>query len=112
MFEQTKYFAYRLKYHYGKLLRLRTPVDVSLELSSQCNMACGYCLDPDTLVLTNSMNWKAIGELKEGDKIVAFDEFSPGDKKNRQMQVAIVEKTWRVKKQAFRLKTTSGEIIC
>lgn len=34
---------YRFKYHNGKHLPLRTPVDVSLELSSECNMACTYC---------------------------------------------------------------------
>lgn len=37
------HFIYRTKYHMGKYLPLRVPVDVSLELSSACNMACGYC---------------------------------------------------------------------
>jgi len=38
---------YRLKYRYGNLLPLKVPVDLSLELSSACNMACGYCYHSD-----------------------------------------------------------------
>lgn len=34
---------YRLKYRYAKYLPLKVPVDVSLELSSKCNMFCSYC---------------------------------------------------------------------
>lgn len=42
-----RYFAYRAKYRWGKHLPLRTPVDVSLELSSACNMKCSYCYHAD-----------------------------------------------------------------
>jgi radical SAM protein with 4Fe4S-binding SPASM domain len=38
-----KYHWYRFKYHHGKNLPISVPVDVSLELSSLCNMKCGYC---------------------------------------------------------------------
>lgn len=41
------YHLYRLKYRFGKNLFLTKPVDVSLELSSQCNMACNYCYHSD-----------------------------------------------------------------
>ena len=37
------HLLYRLKYRYGKWLPLEVPVDISLELSSRCNMACSYC---------------------------------------------------------------------
>jgi len=36
-------FIYRLKYNHGRFLRLTKPVDVSIELSSFCDMRCGYC---------------------------------------------------------------------
>lgn len=42
-----KYFWYRFKYRYGKSLPLKSPVDVSLELSSICNMNCVYCYHAD-----------------------------------------------------------------
>lgn len=38
-----RYQWYRWKYHNGKHLPLRKPVDVSLELASECNMSCQYC---------------------------------------------------------------------
>jgi len=37
------YQLYRAKYRWGQYLPLKTPVDVSLELASQCNMKCSYC---------------------------------------------------------------------
>jgi radical SAM protein with 4Fe4S-binding SPASM domain len=42
-----KYNWYRFKYRHGKILPLRVPVDVSLELSSACNMSCSYCYHHD-----------------------------------------------------------------
>ncbi len=38
---------YRIKYNYGRFLPLKKPVDVSLELSSHCNMRCVYCYHTD-----------------------------------------------------------------
>jgi len=42
-----RYFAYRTRYNYGRLLSVKTPVDISLELSSACNLRCGYCYHGD-----------------------------------------------------------------
>ncbi len=41
------YHWYRFKYRFGKYLSLKTPVDISLELMSKCNMACSYCYHAD-----------------------------------------------------------------
>lgn len=43
MIDSIRFFWYRFKYHYGRHLPLSVPVDVSLELASECNMACSYC---------------------------------------------------------------------
>lgn len=40
-------FLYRAKYIYSPWLSLKSPVDVSLELSSHCNMRCSYCYHAD-----------------------------------------------------------------
>lgn len=55
--ERVNYAWYRLRYRYGQHLRLRAPVDVSLELASHCNQKCGYCYhaDPDGLPFTKGM---------------------------------------------------------
>lgn len=47
MISKIKHALYRTKYVYGSKLPLRSPVDVSLELSSSCNMSCGYCYHGD-----------------------------------------------------------------
>jgi radical SAM protein with 4Fe4S-binding SPASM domain len=47
MLDALRYHWYRFKYHHGKSLPLRVPVDVSLELASDCNMKCGYCYHAD-----------------------------------------------------------------
>lgn len=41
------YQLYRIKYHYGRYLPLKVPVDVSLELASVCDLRCGYCYHGD-----------------------------------------------------------------
>lgn len=47
MLEKLHFFTYRFKYLHGRFLNLKVPVDVSLELSSTCNMACNYCYHSD-----------------------------------------------------------------
>lgn len=42
-----RHLLYRLKYRFGQHLSLKVPVDVSLELSSLCNMRCTYCYHSD-----------------------------------------------------------------
>lgn len=57
---------YRLKYRYGRFLNLEAPVDVTLELSSHCNQACGYCYHskPNELPFTKGfMTWPTIYKI-------------------------------------------------
>lgn len=58
------YFIYRLKYRFGQYLPLSVPVDVSLELSSQCNMQCEYCYhnDQEHLGFTKGLMPLGVGE--------------------------------------------------
>jgi radical SAM protein with 4Fe4S-binding SPASM domain len=54
------YIVYRLKYLFGRSLLLKSPVDISLELSSFCNMMCTYCYHNDKKKLPfkqNFMSW-------------------------------------------------------
>src|SRR3990167_7921891 len=108
------FWKYRFKYLFGQYLPLSAPVDISLELSSLCNMHCSYCIDPKTPILTSSsLEWKPIEDLQVVEKIVSFDEYSPpGDKSNRSMRIAEVEKIWRTRKESIRISTTHGEITC
>ena len=106
------YLLYRFKYVFSRSLPLSTPVDVTLELSSKCNMKCHYCLDPESLVLNSQLQWIKIKELIEGSKVVAFDEFSGPNEKNRELKYATIEKKWVTRKKATKIKTEDGEFIC
>lgn len=44
---EKEYQQYREKYLNARELNLESPVDISLELSSFCNMACSYCYHSD-----------------------------------------------------------------
>ena len=50
MKKQLRHLIYRLKYRFGIHLNLKTPIDVSLELASVCNMKCGYCYHGASIV--------------------------------------------------------------
>lgn len=62
--ERAQFFIYRFKYRHGKHIPLSSPVDVSLELSSTCNMACEYCYhaDPEHLPFTKGIMSYAVAE--------------------------------------------------
>jgi hypothetical protein len=110
--QSLNYLIYRLKYRYGQYINLKAPVDVSLELASSCNQACGYCLHPDSLVLKKNLTSVKIKDLVAGDEVVSFDEEKPGASAYRKMRTGIVERVWKTKKQAIRITTENSQIIC
>ena len=73
MLHELNYFLYRFKYRFGKILPLTSPVDVSLELSSSCDMRCSYCYhnDPKKLPFTRGFMDKntAMRVIKESAEL-------------------------------------------
>lgn len=108
------YALYRFKYLFGKSLQLKVPVDISLELSSFCNMHCTYCKDPETPILMSDLKWRRLGDVEKGDKVVAFDEFAPDDglKTTRKMRLSEIENVWEVEKESLKIITDKGDVIC
>jgi len=47
LIQEARFNLYRFKYRYSPYLNLKKPVDVTLELSSHCNMNCSYCYHAD-----------------------------------------------------------------
>lgn len=47
LIQKARFAVYRFKYRYARSLPLRAPVDVTLELASDCNMKCRYCYHAD-----------------------------------------------------------------
>jgi radical SAM protein with 4Fe4S-binding SPASM domain len=66
--KMTKYDYYRFRYVNGQYLPLSAPVDVSLELSSFCNMRCTYCYHADKKNMPfkqNLMTWETAKKILE-----------------------------------------------
>ena len=88
------------------------PELVDIKLTDYCPVGCHYCVDPETPVLKADFTWTRIGDIQEGERIVAFDEFPTTGNKQRRLRGAIVEKKWTVKKDAVRITTEFGSVVC
>ncbi|MCD7923659.1 MAG: recombination protein NinG [Bacteroides sp.] len=55
--------------HYFSRTHLATRFD-----ENNCHAECRHCLTPDHKVLMQDLTWKLLGEIKNGDKLFAFDE--------------------------------------
>jgi len=63
----------------------------------------GFCVDPETKVLTANLKWVPIKELSVGQEIVAVDEFGAGGKgQHRRMRTATVQAIAEVHRKAYR----------
>ncbi len=96
-----------------------TPLDEALEaqrLAGQPMRAIvgkarklGFCLAPNTRVLTADLRWVAISYLTPGDEVLAVDESTPGGMGNkRKMRRAVVEAVREVFEQAYRVTMNNG----
>lgn len=66
MLAAIRHQIYRAKYRLGQHLPLTVPVDVSLELASQCNMHCQYCYHADQKNLPfkkGMMSWQTASKI-------------------------------------------------
>ena len=74
----------------------------------------GFCLDPETKVLTAELLWVPIKNLTVGQEIVSVDEKSVGGwRKGRKMRTAIVQKKAEVFRDAYKITFEDGRtVIC
>lgn len=72
----------------------------------------GFCLDKDTKILSDDLNWIRLDDVKIGQKIVSVDEYpEKGRGKGRKMRTAVVEKKSIVYEEAFEIKLSNGEKV-
>ncbi|MGE0157885.1 MAG: PA0069 family radical SAM protein [Gemmatimonadales bacterium] len=88
-----------------------------------CSHGCVYCLAPGTPVLHADLVWRPLGETREGDELVSFDEFPAcgpryGRAKAeaaptgaRKLRKAVVEAVWWSRKPTTRLVTERAEVL-
>lgn len=85
----------------------RAPVDVTI-----VGMYKGYCLTPETPVLTSDLRWVTVGSLAVGDKLAAFEETSAnnrsGGKSLREWREATVDATGRELMPCYEIELADG----
>ena len=70
-----------------------------------------YCRSPEAPVLMADLTWRPIGDLREGDQIMAVDEepvTRSSGARRRHWRTATIAKAWRLRKQAYRVTLTDG----
>jgi protein gp37 len=72
---------------------------------------CAHCLAPDTPVLMADWTTRPMENLQEGDTTVAFDEGTARVGVNKVYQQAVVERVWRSRRPAVRIRTEDGGSI-
>lgn len=75
----------------------------------------GFCLDPDTRVLTADLLWVRVSDLRVGDEVVACDEEPdrPGRGSARRMRTAVVEASARRVEKVYRMTFDDGRsVVC
>ena len=47
---------------------------VTFQVTDACNLACTYCVDPETQILLSDMTYKPIKDIRLEDELISFDE--------------------------------------
>lgn len=127
-----KVFGHNFKFDYHMMARYRVKVanwwmdTLQLAFAADENMQSkslkecvrrwvpsmsGYCIAPETLVLTADMRHVKAGELKVGDELLGFDEHPPEAKVRRKMRVSVVLAAPRKRLPCYRIITELGRSI-
>lgn len=74
----------------------------------------GFCLDPNTRVLTAELQWVRIADLEPGQQIVSVDEYPPGGRgQTRKMRTGTVQGVVEVYRKAYRITFDDGRsVVC
>lgn len=104
-----------------KMFALAVETAASLDLRDGWTYRCEYlqkpkhntlCLDPSTRILAADMTWPMIGDVQPGARVVGFDEWLPGRKRQRRLRIAEVTKTWRrVSDDVYRIVLHDGREV-
>lgn len=85
-------------------------IRTTLEGKNQIGIINGACLTSDHKVLHSDLIYRRLGDLKAGDKLVSFDEFSGVDgKRGRRYKTGTVEKVRLAQEEVFLVKLKSGK---
>ena len=72
----------------------------------------GFCVSPETRVLSSDLRWISANDIQAGQSIVATDENVPGGKGiGRRLRLGIVEAKREVFEPAFKIEMDNGETL-
>ena len=80
-------------------------------LTDSCNLRCSYCLVAGTKILMQNFSYKNIEEIKEGDFVLGFEEYSRNRYKHRLCFPTKVTKTSKRKDNIIKIKTENNELF-
>lgn len=84
----------------------------TLDGEMQIGIINGACLTPDHKVLHSDLVYRPLGELKEGDTLVSFDEESGAEgKRSRRYKTGTVEKVKFAEEEVFAVTLKSGKVF-
>lgn len=74
----------------------------------------GFCVSPETRVLTAGLEWIPIGQIKPGAEVIACDEHPPGGRGSaRKMRTATVQAVKTMRAERFRITFDDGrQVVC
>lgn len=67
------------------------------------------CLTPDTLVLTEDCQWKQLGDVEIGNKLLSFDEQPTGHRYSRSLRSSTVTKTQAARREVISVAFEDGQ---
>lgn len=73
-------------------------------------MIAGSCLTPDHKVLMENLEYKFLGDLQQGDKIISFEEF-PISHRSRRFKTGTIEKIRFSSKDVFNVYLSDGTMF-
>lgn len=77
----------------------------------------GYCVEESTPILKADLTWVKAGELKQGDKIIAFDEeatknqYTPNARLNRKYRTSEVINNFVESSELLKVSSDRGDIL-
>lgn len=86
------------------------PFDFDAVNAASQNVIASYCVTPETRILTLGLEWVPAGDLREGDKIVGFEDL-PHYRRARSYEPAAIVAYERRRLPVFELSLATGERI-
>lgn len=71
----------------------------------------GYCVSPETKILTSDLRWVQAGDVEVGARLIGVDEVPPAYRKHRKMHETQVTSVCRFVSDRVRVVTDYGDII-